>query len=188
MVGKGGRAIAGERPEHAACSDVDTDAGTDERQEDDNEEAESARTGRGGLKVYLCKRDRVSVGQESIKVFDAVEDGNQVEEGGEETNKLLHRDGLWDIDPRLGDFFRQMGDTVRYADGERSVQHAGKECEAIRRVTRLIQEVTPDKGVGGMPTAIRAGHYGADENGHEAAGEDEEQSNLVYQGQGAVGE
>jgi hypothetical protein len=78
---------------------------------DDDEEAEGAGDGVCGLTVEFGEREGPGVREEGIKIVDAVEDGDDVEECGEEADDVLHENGFGDVDAWLGDFFGQ----VRYA-------------------------------------------------------------------------
>ena len=79
---------------------------------DDDEEAEGAGDGVGGLAVELGEGEGPGVREEGVEVVDAVEDGYDVEEGGEEADDILREDGFGDVNAWFGDLFRKVRDAV----------------------------------------------------------------------------
>ena len=106
------RIIAPQRPQHAARGDVCADVGAERGEVDDDEEAEGAGDGVGGLAVELGEGEGPGVREEGVEVVDAVEDGDDVEEGGEEADDILREDGFGDVNAWFGDLFRKVRDAV----------------------------------------------------------------------------
>ena len=79
---------------------------------DDDEEAEGAGGGVGGLAVEFGEGEGPGVGEEGVEVVDAVEYGDDVEEGGEEADDILREDGFGDVNAWFGDLFRKVRDAV----------------------------------------------------------------------------
>jgi hypothetical protein len=77
-----------------------------------DEEAEGAGDGVCGLAVKLGEWEGPGVREEGVEVVDAVEDGDDVEEGGEEADDVLCEDGFGDVDAWFGDFFCEVRDAV----------------------------------------------------------------------------
>ena len=78
----------------------------------DDEEAEGAGDGVGGLAVEFGEGEWPGVREEGFEVIDAVEDGDDVEEGSEEADDILSEDGFGYVDAWLRDFFSQVRDAV----------------------------------------------------------------------------
>lgn len=78
----------------------------------------------------------------------------------------------------LGDFFRNMSDTVYRTDRISTVEHASKKNEAITRIARLILPFCPDEGIRCISRPIRSPtrHNGAYDNCNEKICYDEERS------------
>lgn len=100
--------VAAQRPQHAARSDVCADVGAEGGEVDDDEEAEGAGDGVGGLAVELGEGEGPGVREEGVEVVDAVEDGDDVEEGGEEADDILREDGFGNVDAWFGDFLCEV--------------------------------------------------------------------------------
>mgnify|MGYP004519396487 CR=1 FL=1 len=79
---------------------------------DDDQQAEGAGDAVCALAVEFGEREGPRVVEERGDVVDAVEDGNDVEEGGQEADDVLREDGFGDVDAGLRDFFCKVGDAV----------------------------------------------------------------------------
>jgi hypothetical protein len=64
------------------------------------------------LAVELCEREGPGILEQRVEVVDAVEDGDYVEECGEESDNVLCEDGFGDVNAGLGDFFGEVRDAV----------------------------------------------------------------------------
>ena len=106
------RIIAPQRPQHAARGDVCADVGAERGEVDDDEEAEGAGDGVGGLAVELGEGEGPGVREEGVEVVYRVEDCYEVEEGGYEADGVLGEDGFGDVGSGAGEFLREMGDAV----------------------------------------------------------------------------
>ena len=104
--------VAAQRPQHAARGDVCADVCAEGGEVDDDEEAEGAGNGVGGLAVEVGEGEWPGIREEGVEVIDAVEDGDDVEEGSEEADDILSEDGFGYVDAWLSDFFSQVRDAV----------------------------------------------------------------------------
>lgn len=173
-LGRGGRVVAGERPESAGCGDVAADGGAEGGQEGEDEQADGAAGGAGGLAVDFGDGEGRARGEDGIEVVNGIEDGDEVEEAGPEADNHLREDCFGDVFAGVRDFFRQMRYSVWGADGVGTIEHTSDKHEAVARVAGLVRPVVPDKGIGGVSRAIFGGHDGTYDNGDEDTGDDEE--------------
>jgi hypothetical protein len=79
---------------------------------DDDEQAEGAGEGVCALAVEFGEGEGPGVAEERVEIVDGVEDGDYVEEGGEEADDVLGEDGFGDVDARFRDLFGEVGDAV----------------------------------------------------------------------------
>ena len=79
---------------------------------DNDEQAERAGEAVCALAVELCEWEGPGVVEQRVEVVDAVEDGDYVQECGDETDNVLREDGFGDVDTGLGDLFSDVRDAV----------------------------------------------------------------------------
>lgn len=178
--------VASKGPESATSSDVAASAVDDGGEEGHNQQSKSTASGATGLVVDLCKGKRAL--QDSIEVVDGVEERNHIKQSSDEADAHLGKDSLGDVLAGLGDLLREMGRAVRCANGVGTVKHTGNENETIARVPSRVRPGPPNILVRGIRDAVDMGHAGADNNGDENTGQDEEPSQVVQLGEEAVQE
>ena len=67
------------------------------------------------MTVEFGEGEGPGIAEERGQVVDAVENGDDVEEGGQEAYNILCEDGFGDVDAWFGDFFREMRNAVAVA-------------------------------------------------------------------------
>jgi len=138
--------------------------------------------------IDFGKREVVGAAGNRIDVLNGVEDGDHVANTGDETNGHLGQHSLGNVTARLRDLLSQVRRTVRGTDGVGTVQHAHDKDEALLRVVGPVGPLLPDIVVGAIPDAVDVGHYGADDDGDEDTGQNEEHADVANVRQEAVHE
>ena len=180
-------AVARQCPESSAGGDVAASGCDQGGQEGDEQKAQSAAAGAGGLVVDLGEGEERAVG-DCVDVLDGVEDGDHVADAGDEADAHLGQDGLGDVAARLGDLFGQVRGAIRGSDTVGTVQHAHDEDEALLRVVGLVGPFLPHGVVGAVFEAVDMRHHSAHDDGDEDAGQDQEHANVTDEWQEAVHE
>ncbi len=139
------------------------------------------------MAVDLGERER-AVGARGGEVRGPIENGEQVEDGGEEAEDHLDADRLGEILTRTGDFFGQVRDAVGCSHGEGAVDHAGQEYEEVVRVARLIVPAAPHRSAGRVRGAVDMRHGRTDDDGDQDPGDDEENAQSFQYGEQSIRE
>ncbi len=180
LVGERSRAVTSKCPEGAASSDVAARAVDDGGQEGHNQETKATAPRPTGLVVDLSKGERAV--QDGPDVVDGVEERNHIKQPRDEADAHLGKDSLGDVLAGLGDLLCKMGRAVGRANSVGPVKHTGNEDETIARVPGRVCPGPPDVLVCGIGDAVDMGHAGADNNGDQHTGQDEEPSEVVQLG------
>jgi hypothetical protein len=77
----------------------------DHVEEHDEQEAEGSTFASGGLAVHFGEREGSTAVDDSVKVGDAVQDGNGIAESCDQAQGDLGEDGLGKIDLRVGELW-----------------------------------------------------------------------------------
>ena len=186
--GEGSRAVAGESPQGTAGSDVAARGRDQGWQEGDDQEAKGTPTGAGGLVVDLRQGEVVGAGGDAVEILNRIEDGNHVQNTGDETDGHLSQHRLGDVTAGLGNLFGQVGRAVGGAHTVGAVEHAHDEDESLRGVPGSIAPCLPDILVGHVPITIDVRHDGADNDGDEHPRQDEKHTEVSDIRQPAVHE
>lgn len=174
-----GGSVASKGPEGTAGGDVAAAASDEGGQESDDQQTESSASGSGGLVVNLGKGETVNAGDDLWEVVDRVEDGNHVNNTGDEPNAHLGQDSLRDVTAGLGDFFRQMRGAVRSSHTVSTVKHSCNKNESLTLVAGSILPFVPDKVIGRIRLAVDMGHDCADNDRNENTSENKEHAQVA---------
>lgn len=100
--------------------------------ENDEEKAKSCALAAGSLSIYFSKRKGPIAFENGIEVADTIEDGNSEKKSRKATETNLEEHSFWQILSRIWHFLCHVGDGVRRANGECSVENSSQEGNATR--------------------------------------------------------
>jgi hypothetical protein len=169
-VGEGGGTIARNGPQGTTGGNIAASGSDQSGQESHNQKTQGTTTSSSSLVVDLGKREVVGAVADRIHVMDGVEDGDHVEDTGQETNSHLGQHSLGNVTARLGDLLSQVRRTVRGTNRVGTVQHAHDEHEALLLIAGKVSPFLPDKVVRGISGTVDVGHHGTDNDGDEDTG------------------
>lgn len=96
-AGEGGRSITRNGPQGTAGGDVATSTCDDSGQEGNDQQSKGATSSTRGLAVDLGEGKTVGVAHDQVEVIDGIEDGDHIEQTGDEADRHLSKDGLRDV-------------------------------------------------------------------------------------------
>lgn len=135
------------------------------------------------LRVDVRQRIRVDPRRQHTQVRDGVHDRDGKHKRIQEPQADLQRNGLGQVGPRARQLLGHVGDSVGGADRERAVEHAAQERHAAGPPRDVVLvEAVPDELAG----RVARGHGGYDDDGDEAAHDDEEHAQLLGERHEAV--